>query len=158
MGYEQQQGYFQPNFNQNMADLKSEPRNDEQNEEPNQQYSVLGTSNALKDDEEPRRARAAQQQQQQQQAAGERSNRPALDRVRPDLRDPATRAPITSHDQDPTPMSKMPSQIRERVRIEFKQKNNIPDMGTLSLSQEKNPCITISTNFSVYEKANQWTH
>lgn len=103
-----------------MAELKSAPRNDEQNEEPTQQYSVLGTSNALKDDEEPRRARAAQQQQQQPAVVKqERSNRPPLDRVRPDLRDPATRAPITSHDQDPTPMSKMPSQIRERVRIDF---------------------------------------
>ena len=54
-------GYFQPNFNhgqQNMADLKSAPRNGDDEQETNQQYSVLGTSNALKDDEEPRRARA----------------------------------------------------------------------------------------------------
>ena len=144
-----------------MAELKSAPRNDEQNEEPTQQYSVLGTSNALKDDEEPRRARAAQQQQQQLQAAGvnqERSNRPPLDRVRPDLRDPATRAPITSHDQDPTPMSKMPSQIRQRVRIDFFGSNKKQHSGHgyfLFFSSEKNPCITISTNFSVYEKANR---
>ena len=56
-------GYFQPNFNhgQNMADLKSAPRNEDDEQETNQQYSVLGTSNALKDDEEPRRTRAMAQ-------------------------------------------------------------------------------------------------
>ena len=55
--------YFQPNFNhgQNMADLKSAPRNEDDEQETNQQYSVLGTSNALKDDEEPRRTRAMAQ-------------------------------------------------------------------------------------------------
>merc|ERR1719210_2123155 len=106
-------GYFQPNFNhgQNMADLKSAPRNEDDEQETNQQYSVLGTSNALKDDEEPRRTRAMAQPA----PAQERSTRPPLDRVRPDLRDPATRAPITSHDQDPTPVNKMPSQISQSM-------------------------------------------
>ena len=106
MGYEQPVGYFQAN-NPNMAELKSSNDPEEDDVPVVAAYSVLGSSNN-KDEEEPRRSRADSNSR----VSTERTTRPPLDRVRPDLRDPATRAPIVSHDQDPTPVNKIPSQVR----------------------------------------------